>query len=169
MKVLGLASYPVEAAATRYRLQQFVGPLAERGLTLTIRPFLSSSTFATFYQRRAFARTALTLLKSALMRLSDVALLKQSDVVLLQREAMIFGPPVFEWLAVRVFKRPLVLEVDNRAKEIARDTGFPTAPRGDFAAISRWIAGSSPLHIRINSAAIGQWREQFRAGGPNSP
>ncbi len=46
MRVLGLASYPVEAAATRYRLEQFVAPLAERGIELTIKPFLDSSLFA---------------------------------------------------------------------------------------------------------------------------
>ena len=140
MKVLGLASYPVEAAATRYRLQQFVGPLAERGLTLTIRPFLSSSTFATLYQRRAFARTALTLLKSTLMRLSDVALLKQSDVVLLQREAMIFGPPVFEWLAVRVFNRPLVLDLDD-----ATYVSYTSPTYGKFGKALKWFSKTDEL------------------------
>jgi hypothetical protein len=40
MNVLALASYPVEAAATRYRLEQFVAPLAERGIRLDVHPFL---------------------------------------------------------------------------------------------------------------------------------
>jgi glycosyltransferase involved in cell wall biosynthesis len=140
MKVLGLTSYPVEAAATRYRLQQFVGPLAERGLTLTIRPFLSSSTFATFYQRRALPRTALTLVKAALRRLSDVALLKQSDVVLLQREAMIFGPPVFEWLAVRVFKRPLVLDLDD-----ATYVSYTSPTYGKLGKALKWFSKTDEL------------------------
>ena len=113
MRVLGLASYPVEAAATRYRLQQFVEPLAKQGIDLTVSPFITSSTFEKLYQRRALPRTALTLLKSTAMRLGVVRLLNQSDVVLLQREAMIFGPPVFEWLGARVFKRPLVLDLDD--------------------------------------------------------
>ena len=113
MKVLGLASYPVEAAGTRYRLQQFVGPLAKQGVTLTVSPFINSSAFETLYQRRALPRTALTLLKSTIMRLGVVWLLNESDVVLVQREAMIFGPPLFEWLAARVFKRPLVLDLDD--------------------------------------------------------
>jgi len=30
MKVMALASYPIQAAATRYRLSQFVAPLQER-------------------------------------------------------------------------------------------------------------------------------------------
>jgi hypothetical protein len=50
MKVLALASYPVQAAATRYRLYQFVETLAKRGITLTIRPFLNSTLFDSLYR-----------------------------------------------------------------------------------------------------------------------
>src|SRR5882762_2469004 len=101
MKVLGLASYPIEAAATRYRLQQFVAPLAERGINLTIRPFIDGKQFARLYRRDALPRTALGLLKSALLRLTDVVRASGADVILVQREAMIFGPALVEWLAAR--------------------------------------------------------------------
>lgn len=113
MKVLGLASYPVEAAATRYRLEQFVAPLADLGINLTIRPFLDSKLFETLYQRRALPRTAMALIKSFWLRMKDVLLLNKAQVVLVQREAMIFGPPLIEWLVVRVFKRPMVLDLDD--------------------------------------------------------
>src|ERR1051325_3013227 len=113
MKVLGLASYPVEAAATRYRLQQFIEPLASRGIELTVSPFISSRAFASLYQRRAITRTAITMLKSTVLRLGLLRLFKQSDAVLVQREAMLFGPPLFEWLGTRVYKRPLVLDLDD--------------------------------------------------------
>lgn len=113
MKVLGLASYPIQAAATRYRLAQFVGPLADRGITLAIRPFLDRRLFEALYQRGGGLRKAFALARSMLRRLKDVFLLSQAQVVLVQREAMILGPPVIEWLAVRVFKRPLVLDLDD--------------------------------------------------------
>lgn len=113
MNVLGLSSYPVEAAATRYRLQQFVGPLADRGITLTVRPFLDSKAFGMLYQRHALPYTALALMKSGLRRLRDLLLLSRADAVLVQREAMIFGPPLIEWLAVRVFRCAMVLDLDD--------------------------------------------------------
>lgn len=113
MKVLGLASYPVEAAATRYRLQQFVKPLSDRGISLTIHPFLNSSLFEQFYRRQALPRTALGLLKAAVMRLGDILAASKADVILVQREAMLFGPPVIEWLTTRVCNRPLVLDLDD--------------------------------------------------------
>jgi glycosyltransferase involved in cell wall biosynthesis len=113
MKVLGLASYPVQAAATRYRLEQFIAPLAQRGIELSVRPFLNAQLFESLYQRQALARTSLGLVHSALLRLRDLALASGVDVVLIQREAMMFGPPVLEWFAARVLRRPMVLDLDD--------------------------------------------------------
>ena len=140
MKVLGLASYPVEAAGTRYRLQQFVAPLAKQGLSLTVSPFISSATFRTLYQRRALPRTVLTLLQATLMRFGVIRLLKQADVVLVQREAMNFGPPVFEWLAARVFKRPLVLDLDD-----ATYVPYTSPTYGQFGRALKWFQKTDDL------------------------
>src|SRR5947209_10326591 len=106
MKVLALASYPVQAAATRYRLEQFVEPLAERGIELDVRPFLNSNLFTSLYRRSELARTSFGLLKAALRRGDDLFDVRGADVILVQREAMMFGPPVFEWLSTRALRRP---------------------------------------------------------------
>lgn len=58
-------------------------------------------------------------------------------------------------------KRTLILEIDNRAKEIARDTQLPTIDRGNLDYISKWIDGSSFPKIRIDLAAIDKWKNQF--------
>lgn len=59
-------------------------------------------------------------------------------------------------------KRSLILEIDNRAKEMAADIKLPTAARGDFPAIRRWIQGPTETNIAIDKHAIAQWKEQFR-------
>ncbi len=113
MKVLALASYPVEAAATRYRLYQFVDALAERGIELTIRPLFDSTLFANLYRRNALPRTVAGLIKAGILRFGDVFAARNADVILVQREAMIFGPAVIEWLSSRLSGRPLVLDLDD--------------------------------------------------------
>jgi glycosyltransferase involved in cell wall biosynthesis len=113
MKVLALASHPIQAASTRYRLHQFVEPLSERGITLTIRPFLNSQLFKSLYDRNALPRTALGLLGAGLLRFKDVLAARRADVILIQREAMIFGPPVIEWLCTQLNGRPMVLDLDD--------------------------------------------------------
>ena len=121
MKVLALASYPVEAAATRYRLQQFVAPLAVRGVTLEIHPFLNSHQFKILYRRSALPATAIGLIKSAVMRIADLVIARKADVILIQRESMLFGPPIIERLITRGIKRPMVLDLDD-ATYVAYDS-----------------------------------------------
>ncbi len=113
MRVLALATYPIEAAATRYRLQQFVDPLAARGINMIIRPFLNSKLFKSLYDRDSLPLNALGLAKALLLRSKDVITAHNTDVVLVQREAMLFGPPIIEWLTSRLTNRPLVLDLDD--------------------------------------------------------
>jgi glycosyltransferase involved in cell wall biosynthesis len=140
MNVLGLSSYPIEAAATRYRLEQFVGPLAERGIKVTLRPFLDSKAFEMLYQRHALPYTALAFMKSGLRRLKDLLLLTQTDAVLVQREAMLFGPPLIEWLAIRVFRRPMVLDLDD-----ATYVPYTSPTYGKFGQALKWFSKTDDL------------------------
>src|SRR5437660_1628639 len=140
MKVLALASYPKEAAATRYRLEQFVAPLAEGGICLTIRPFIDSDLFEQLYRRKSWPRTAIGLMKSALLRSSDVLVARQAEVVLIQRDAMIFGPPVIEWLTTRLLKRPMVLDLDD-----ATFVSYTSPTYGDFGKSLKWFSKTDDL------------------------
>jgi glycosyltransferase involved in cell wall biosynthesis len=150
MKVLGLASYPVEAAATRYRLHQFVGPLAERGINLTIHPFLNSALFEQFYQRGALPRTAVGLLKAAVLRLGDILAAGKADVVLVQREAMLFGPPLIEWMTTRALKRPMVLDLDD-----ATYVSYTSPTYGRVGKALKWFSKTDDLIRWANIVTCG--------------
>ena len=140
MKVIAFASYPIEAAATRYRLQQFVEPLSKRGISLTIKPFLNSQQFAALYQPRALASTALGLTRAGLIRIVDGLAARRADVVLVQREAMIFGPPLIEWMAVRLFERPMVLDLDD-----ATYVPYTSPTYGKFGQALKWFSKTDDL------------------------
>lgn len=58
-------------------------------------------------------------------------------------------------------KRSLVLEIDNRAAEMGRDTGLAVVKRTDIEAIRKWIDEPRPCNIRMNADAIQKWRSQF--------
>jgi glycosyltransferase involved in cell wall biosynthesis len=146
MNVLALASYPVEAAATRFRLQQFVEPLAQRGIVLTIHPFLDSKLFQHLYLQKSFARTAAGLMKSAFFRLGDVVAARKADLILIQREAMMFGPPVIEWLTARALKRPMVLDLDD-----ATYVSYTSPTYGGLGKALKWFTKTDDL---IKWAAI---------------
>lgn len=58
-------------------------------------------------------------------------------------------------------RRALILEVDNRAKEIAKDTGLTTVAREDLDQVRDWIDHPRPFKIRLPVANIERWRQQF--------
>ena len=140
MEVMALASYPVEAAATRYRLAQFVAPLRERGINLSVHSFLDARTFAEFYRRESWPRTAAGLFKSTLHRLGDLFAARRADVILVQREAMMFGPPLFEWLTTRALRRPMVLDLDD-----ATYVSYTSPTYGGIGRTLKWFGKTDDL------------------------
>jgi polysaccharide pyruvyl transferase WcaK-like protein len=59
-------------------------------------------------------------------------------------------------------KRCLTIIVDNRAREISRDTGLPTVNRDNFQKIKSWIKESEPIELMLPKESIAYWRSQFQ-------
>ncbi len=89
MKVLALASYPIQAAATRYRLE-------------------------------------------------------------LQREAMMFGPPLVEWLIARVLACPMVLDLDD-----ATYVSYTSPTYGGIGKALKWFGKTDDLIRWANIVVCG--------------
>lgn len=113
MKVLAFTAYPNEAASTRHRVIQFIEPLADQGIELSVYPFVDSQLNTLLYERSQWIRTLFGLSRALLRRMVDIGRARDADILFVQREAMIFGPPLVEWLAMRVGGCPLVLDLDD--------------------------------------------------------
>lgn len=57
--------------------------------------------------------------------------------------------------------RIMIIEVDNRAREISTDTGLPTVPRGDLESIEKWIQESEEIVLKLPVREIQDWKNQF--------
>lgn len=64
--------------------------------------------------------------------------------------------------ALQTGKRSLILQVDNRARDIATHTGLPSARLDDLAGIRAWIEAPAPTVLRLPAADIAAWKSQFR-------
>lgn len=58
-------------------------------------------------------------------------------------------------------RRTLIIEVDNRAAEIARDTGLPTVAHDDVAALRRWIEQPVATTLAMPWDAIARWKAHY--------
>jgi glycosyltransferase involved in cell wall biosynthesis len=72
--------------------------------------------------------------------LGDVVAAAGADVVLVQREAMMFGPPVIEWLATRALKRPMVLDLDD-----ATYVSYTSPTYGGIGKVLKWFSKTDDL------------------------
>ncbi|MEZ5692239.1 MAG: polysaccharide pyruvyl transferase family protein [Rickettsiales bacterium] len=59
-------------------------------------------------------------------------------------------------------RRTLIIEVDNRAAEIARDTGLPTVKRDDTQKMLSWINGEVTTKLTLPWENINRWKSQFK-------
>ncbi|HEV8434030.1 MAG TPA: glycosyltransferase family 4 protein [Thermoanaerobaculia bacterium] len=153
IRVLALASYPVEAASSRYRIVQFIEPLARRGIDVTFSPFLDAPLFDALYKPgKLFRRLPRLFLRTA-ARLGAVVAATRADVVFVQRDAMLFGPPVIEWLIARVLRKRMIVDLDD-----ANWIAYPSPVYGRLATWLKWPSKTDRL--------IG-WADAVTCGSPN--
>ena len=140
MRVLGLATYPVEAAATRFRMVQFIEPLAKQGIELSVYPFIDSRLHGSLYRRSQWPRTALGLTVASVRRVRELWRARKADLLFVQREAMMFGPPVVEWLTINLHNCPMVLDLDD-----ATYVSYKSPTYGRFGSMLKWFGKTNDL------------------------
>ena len=150
MNVLSLCSYPVESAATRYRLTQFVEPLAQKEINLKISPFLSSGQFNPFISeqigggksRRTLETTVETPFRSS--RNAEIRSAFGSA------RGDVFGPAFFERLFQLIGKTPLILDLDD-----ATYISYVSPTYGKLGSVFKFFGKTDKLIKRADAVICG--------------
>jgi len=151
VRVLALPALPEFAAATRYRVLQYVPLLAELGVRADVHPFLTNRTFAGLYDRAQAVRTAAGMIAGSARRIVDAARLGSYDAIWVQSQAALIGPPVLEWLAHR--RSALIFDLD--------DATYMERPSDVFGAFATFLKGRGKADRLI------RWSEYAICGNPN--
>ncbi|MDO8525729.1 MAG: glycosyltransferase family 4 protein [Candidatus Omnitrophota bacterium] len=112
MKILFIVPYPVEGPSNRFRVEQYLPFLREKGMEYDIRPFCNSGFYSILLMRGHLIRKFLYLLLFTAGRALDLLRALKCDVVFIHREAFPLKDRVFEWLFRKCAKR-LIYDFDD--------------------------------------------------------
>jgi glycosyltransferase involved in cell wall biosynthesis len=114
-KVLFLVPYPLQVAPSqRFRVELFLPELAAAGIPYSIEPFLDKRTWRILYKKGNVFLKMVGLLKGFARRWWVLFFkLPCYDYVFIHREAAPAGPPVFEWIITKLFRKKVIYDFDD--------------------------------------------------------
>lgn len=109
-----LVPYPKgEAPSQRFRFEQYLPDLEENGYTVELYPFLNEKTWKTLYANGKTFKKMAGILGSFMRRFFLLFKLHRADYLFVHREMAQIGPPVFEWIVAKVFRRKFIYDFDD--------------------------------------------------------
>lgn len=113
-RVLFLVPFPIgEAPSQRFRFEQYFPILKKNNIDFQVEPFLSLKTWEILYKPRKFGLKILGVLQGFWRRILLLSQLKNFDFVFIHREAVPIGPPWFEFLIAKVYKKKIIYDFDD--------------------------------------------------------
>jgi glycosyltransferase involved in cell wall biosynthesis len=109
-----LAPYPEGSAPSqRFRFEQYVDYLRERGFLVEIHPFYDYNAWQTLYTEGNYIRKTLKVISCFLKRFGLLFKLHKANYLFIHREVAHIGPPIFEWLIAKVLRRKFIYDFDD--------------------------------------------------------
>ena len=106
--------YPVGLAPSqRFRVELFLPGLQRAGYSFKLLTFLDQTAWDILYKPGKRLLKAWGTVKGFLRRVNHLFQSVRADYVFIHREATPIGPPVFEWLLAKVFRKKIIHEFDD--------------------------------------------------------
>lgn len=110
-----LLPYPLhKAPSQRFRVEQFLPVLDKEQVPYRLFPFMSLHTWQVLYKGGSVPQKAIGIIKGYLKRWKTVLWdIRKFDVVFIHREAAPVGPPVFEWILTKCWRKKVIFDFDD--------------------------------------------------------
>ena len=114
MNIVFLTPYPLKhSPSQRFRFEQYSEALRVKGVQTICHPFFSERFWNILYSTDKFFYTSLGVLIGFAKRFLLLFVIWRYDFVFLHREASPIGPPIFEWIIAKVYKKKIVYDFDD--------------------------------------------------------
>lgn len=106
--------YPVQSAPSqRFRVEQYLSYLPKDNFRYEIFSFLDKDTWSIFYEKGNRLKKLFGTVKGFIRRIGHLFRSIGADYVFILREASPIGPPVFEWLLSKLFRKKIIYDFDD--------------------------------------------------------
>ena len=106
--------YPLQSAPSqRFRVEQYLPYIPAEQFSYKIQSFLDSATWKVFYGKGNQLRKFFGMVTAFLRRVKHLFQSIDADYIFLLREASSVGPPMFEWLLAKVFRKKIIYDFDD--------------------------------------------------------
>ncbi|MEP7141844.1 MAG: glycosyltransferase family 4 protein [Ferruginibacter sp.] len=113
-EILMIVQYPENVApGQRFRFELYKDVLAENGFIVTTKPFLNKKGYDVIHRYGFFFKKIVATLRGFIGRLLILSHIKNYDFIFLQREIAPLGPPIFEWIYIKLFHRKIIYDFDD--------------------------------------------------------
>jgi glycosyltransferase involved in cell wall biosynthesis len=113
-RILFVVPYPYDTApGQRFRFEQYLDLLVCNGFEYKLKPFLNANTQKILYRKGFYFRKFIGVIHGYLGRLLLIPQIIHYDFIFIYREATPLGPPLFEWVVVKIFKKKIIYDFDD--------------------------------------------------------
>lgn len=113
-KVLMIVQYPQNVSpGQRFRFELYEELLSKNGFQVTTKSFLDKKGYDIIHEYGFLLAKFAAIIKGFLRRFKLLFTINRYDFIFLQREVAPIGPPIFEWLFSRIFKKKIIYDFDD--------------------------------------------------------
>jgi glycosyltransferase involved in cell wall biosynthesis len=114
MNVFFLFPYPLsESPSQRFRFEQYFKLLEDSGVRCYNQSFWGIKTWRVLYKSGHTPQKVAGFLTGILKRIFLLIKIGKADYVFIHREIMPVGPPVFEWIIAKIFRKKIIYDFDD--------------------------------------------------------
>lgn len=113
-KVLFICVDPVISASTRYRALQIANELERCGWDTKVISYEDDFGYKLIHSRgRIIAKFLYVLIRCLGYSIQLLRAAISANAIIIQRGCLPFGPPIFEWILIRLLHKPLIFDIDD--------------------------------------------------------
>ena len=114
MKIFILSPYPFNTSPSqRFRFEQYLDILNEQGFLYEMSSFYSINAWRCLYKKGYVLRKLGHVLLGFIRQFTALVNASNADIVFIHREITPFGPPFFEWVIAKVFRKKIIYDFDD--------------------------------------------------------